>query len=670
MVAIGRRPAPAGRTPSPPPQPLSIVLVSPPLCEPGVPNLAIEELAELARARGHRVETLHAALLQTTFFRDDLVHGLGAQGCFTPLYCDLDPNAFSEQLVDAVFADFAHRDRVTPHDRERIAERFYFGTIEADRTVERIMEQIPRGSDVVGLSVGFDSQKLPAAVLARRLRERGETATIVVGGTGTDEAMGPALLERFAELDLVLQGEADESWPVLLDRLAAAGRVDGAGDFGDVPGAVFRRAGRIVSVPERTPSRAFFGVKVPDYSAFVEQRARSEHTRGQLCLLVETSRGCWWGKKHHCTFCGIRSVDEEYRSRDPADAVAVLTELYDRYEPSLLYCTDPIVPATYHATAWPALHRARADGRDWRIFYETKSSLKRRELARMAAAGILRVQPGIESFSTRCLEAMDKGAKGLQQIAYVKWAHAYGVTVNYGIISGMPPERPADLRAMTALAAKLWHLPPPADVNRLALHRFSPHYRDPEGFGLADVRPFRTQHVVYQCDRPLLDRLCYQLDFRVPEQDTEEYEQARDELVAAVIAWRMAFLAGAGLWVRAQGDVRVVGRSRSAEDLDVEVVDDPVEVLVLDACAERRSIPRLARAGGHDPEALWAAVRSLEARDLMVTEGDEALSLPIIPDLDPAEDAQWSEDQLARHTSVPVPVPVLAPRLVDDDTRR
>jgi hypothetical protein len=269
----------------------------------------------------------------------------------------------------------------------------------------------------------------------------------------------------------------------------------------------------------------------------------------------------------------------------------------------------------------------------------------------MAAAGIREIQPGIESFSTRSLQAMDKGATGLQQIAFTKWAHAYGIGVIYGIITGMPPERPADLREMAALAKKLWHLPAPADVHRLVLHRFSPHFRDPEAYGLADVRPFDTQRVLYRCDRSLLERLCYQLDFRVPQQDDDEYEQARQELISATDDWRRAFDAGAGLWVRSHDAVRIIGRSRSADDLDIEVVDDPVEVLVLDETAERRSIPRLARTVQHDITDLWDAVHRLAERDLVVVEGDEALSLPIPPDVDANKDAKWSDGQLQVLTS-------------------
>jgi len=609
--------------------------------------LAIEELAARARRAGHHAECLHAALLQPKYFRDDLIHGIGAQACFTPLYFDLDPDVFVERLVDAVYADFARRDRVRADAREDIVDKFFFGVIEAERCVERMLAAVPPGKyDVIGLSVGFDSQKLAAATLARRLRERGETTTIVVGGTGTDEVMGPALLERFAEFDLVLQGEADESWPMLLSRLAAGQ------DTSDVPGLVYRADGAVVTVPETPMSRAFTEVRVPDYHSFIAQRAASDYARGQLCLLIETSRGCWWGRKHHCTFCGIRSVDHEYRVREPEDAAAMFTELYDLYQPDMLYCTDAIVATTYQDTVWPALREARRAGRNWRIFYETKSNVRRRDIARMASAGILRVQPGIESFSTKCLALMDKGTTALQQISFLKWAHAYGVTVNYGIISGMPGETPDDLREMARLATRLHHLPPPADVNRLALHRFSPHIRDPEGWGVTDVRPFHTQRMIYQCSSPLLDRLCYQLDFTVPGQQTDEYEQARDELVEALERWREAYLAGCGLWIRAEGALRIVGRSQSAQDLDVEVIDDPVAVLILDGCAERRSLTRLAESSGVDAERVVRTAASLVDRGLLVLEGSQALSLPIVPDLDADHDAHWSAPRLG--TLMPV----------------
>jgi ribosomal peptide maturation radical SAM protein 1 len=618
---------------------LSIMLVSPPLCEPAVPNLAIELLASIARRHGHRAATLHAALQQPMLFRDDMIHGMGAQACFSPAYFNLEINSYAEEVVDAIYYDFSQRDRVISDARESIVEKFFFGFLEAERCLDRILELIPhREYDIIAFSVGFDSQKLPAAALAKRLRIRGEEATIVVGGTGTDDEMGAALLERFPEFDLVVQGEADQSWPRLLQHLSKRD------DISSVPGCVYRANSAVVSVPESPPSQEFLESGVPDYAAFLHQHSTSRYANSQLCLLVETSRGCWWGKKHHCTFCGIKSVDFEYRSREAQGAVNVLTELYDRYQPDLLYCTDAIVPASYHATAWQELAEARQQGRDWRIFYETKSNMKRKEIARMAAAGITRVQPGIESLSTNSLKLMNKGANALQQISYLKWAHAYGVTVNYGLISGMPGESAADLDEMASRTDLLRHLPPPADVNRLALHRFSPHFRDPTLYGIENVRPFRTQELIFQCDSERVKRLCYQLDFTVADQCSDEYEQARDRLVQQVLIWREDFLAGAGLWIRPESNVRVIGRNSSALALDIEVITDPVEVLVLDECAELRAPRRIAADHQLPIDSVLRALDRLVERGLVLVENGYALTLAIPPDLDPLTDADWSSE--------------------------
>jgi radical SAM superfamily enzyme YgiQ (UPF0313 family) len=32
-------------------------------------------------------------------------------------------------------------------------------------------------------------------------------------------------------------------------------------------------------------------------------------------LLFEASRGCWWGAKHHCTFCGLNGLSMTFRSK-------------------------------------------------------------------------------------------------------------------------------------------------------------------------------------------------------------------------------------------------------------------------------------------------------------------------------------------------------------------
>lgn len=34
-------------------------------------------------------------------------------------------------------------------------------------------------------------------------------------------------------------------------------------------------------------------------------------------LVLEGARGCWWGEKHHCTFCGLNGSLMKFRSKPP-----------------------------------------------------------------------------------------------------------------------------------------------------------------------------------------------------------------------------------------------------------------------------------------------------------------------------------------------------------------
>jgi len=602
---------------------LSVLLIAPPLSEPQMANLAIELLAGQARDLGHEAEVLHGALFQPPSFHDAMIHGIGSQGCFTPLYFGVDPVENAEELTEAIRVDFQVRDRIFADDWGELVDKFLFSTGEAERCVRDILAAIPqRRFDVIGFSIGFDSQKMPAAAIARALRARGEDAVFVAGGTGTDGPMGAAFLERFGEFDLVLQGEADDSWPVLLTRLAERAEPD------DVPGCIFRRGTSIVEVPEGPKTDTFLRHPLVDYSDFIAQKKRSPYRDRKLAVLLETSRGCWWGAKHHCTFCGIKNVDDEYRKRPPADTVASLIKLYDTYKPDLLYCTDSIAPLNYITEVWPALAAARSEGRDWTIFYETKSNLRRNAVEVMAAAGVTSVQPGIESFSTSSLGLMDKGAAGLQQIAFLKWARTYKIAVTYGIITGMPGETAGDLRDITRKCEKIMHLTPPADVSRLVLHRFSPHFKNPAGYGLDDVRPFAVQRVIYRCPDELLSRLCYQLNFTVRDQG-EEFEAARDELVAVARRWQKRYSLGDRLSIVEGGPRPVIIRYTRGTGLDVETITDPDESAVLTGCAEVSSIAKIAHLSQAPAEDIRSAAARLEDRGLLLTERGAALTLAV-----------------------------------------
>ncbi len=44
----------------------------------------------------------------------------------------------------------------------------------------------------------------------------------------------------------------------------------------------------------------------------------------RIFVPYETSRGCWWGQKKHCTFCGLNPLGMNYRAKSPERAVEII----------------------------------------------------------------------------------------------------------------------------------------------------------------------------------------------------------------------------------------------------------------------------------------------------------------------------------------------------------
>ena len=86
-------------------------------------------------------------------------------------------------------------------------------------------------------------------------------------------------------------------------------------------------------------------------------------------LPLETSRGCWWGSVHQCTFCGLNGTSLGYRVKSPGRVLTELDELQDRYHLSDFEAVDNILDMGYYTSL------LAADGRHRRIFYEIKTRL-------------------------------------------------------------------------------------------------------------------------------------------------------------------------------------------------------------------------------------------------------------------------------------------------------
>ena len=358
--------------------------------------------------------------------------------------------------------------------------------------------------DVVGFTSTFE-QNLASLALAQRVATAHPGPLIAFGGANWEGEMGEALHRRFGFVDVAASGEADLSFPALVARLAEGG------DPAEVPGLVVRAAdGSSLVTGPAEPVRRLDDLPVPTYDDYLAQREASPAAVDVLpTLLLETSRGCWWGAKHHCTFCGLNGGAMAFRSKS-ADRVLAEIDVLRAHGVDSVAVVDNILDMHYFTTLLPELARR---GSPLGLFYEVKANLTRDQVRLLARAGVQHVQPGIESLSDSVLRLMNKGTTALQNVQLLKWCAEYGVVAEWNFLYGFPGEDPEEYAAMAGLIDAIGHLTPPSGHGPLRLDRFSPYHADPESSGMTRVRPFTPYPYLYDATPEELMQIAYYFEY-------------------------------------------------------------------------------------------------------------------------------------------------------------
>ncbi|MEU5101050.1 MULTISPECIES: RiPP maturation radical SAM C-methyltransferase [unclassified Streptomyces] len=383
--------------------------------------------------------------------------------------------------------------------------------------------------DVIGFTSTF-MQNTASLALGRKIKECHPGVTLVYGGANFDGEMGAEYARKLPWLDYVVAGEGDLAFPALLNNIA-----DGVDT--PLPGVLRHGAtGRPPTADAQRP-QALDELPVPDYRDYFAWLERFDRARllgrAPVRLPVEFSRGCWWGQKHHCTFCGLNALGMAYRSKSGSRAFTELAALLRDYPVVHVDTVDNILDMGYFSTLCAQLAEEHWDVN---LFFEVKANLTREQLATLRHAGILRIQPGIESLSTHVLRLMRKGASKLINIRLLKWAMYYGIDVSWNILAGFPGETEEDYAEQLRLLPLLHHLQPPGGCGRIWLERFSPYFTDPS-FPMTGIRPRASYGHVYPASLDH-EKIAYFFDYEVSGTCSKE---AVAELGAAVSQWQRRF---------------------------------------------------------------------------------------------------------------------------------
>lgn len=359
---------------------------------------------------------------------------------------------------------------------------------------------------VIGFTSTFE-QNTASLALARMIKATAPESVIVFGGANCEDRMGPQLMRTFPWIDYVCTAEADDVFPELVHQIM------GRKPRSPLPGILGR--GDLLPPPPKTVLD-LDRLPIPDFSDYFDTLERSSlHPDLHSTLPLETSRGCWWGEKHHCTFCGLNGLTMRYRSKSSDRALAEIRQVVERYGDRVhprcsISFNDNILDLKYLTTLMPALREA---GLDVGLFYETKANLTKAQVRMLAEAGVRHMQPGIESLHSDLLRLMRKGCTALQNLQLLKWCRELGVEPSWNILFGFPGEDPRWFAQQAAIVPKVFHLKAPHGVAIVKLDRFSPYFADPMKHGISRVRPARPLTYIYALPDEELAGIAYHFDF-------------------------------------------------------------------------------------------------------------------------------------------------------------
>ena len=619
---------------------LSTVLVSMPWATTSRPSLSLSILSSNLKSLGHPCEVLYPNIYLSA-----------VMGCNGYEYLAGTPALFgvAEHLfaVDVFGKEALESERylsncalTAPNHHESPESLRASLFILRDRIVPNLLDMfaeeiLRRKADVVGFTCTFN-QVMPSVALARRLKQADPNIHTILGGPCVHGEMGITYARIFEDfIDAVFLGDADQ---LLADYLSQLRQGNSNGSLAGIAAGVNTSGDALLF-------ENLNNMPAPDFSDYFASRDELANENFELAafhsLPFEASRGCWWGEKHHCTFCGLNNRGMRYRRKSVGKVVGELTSLAEKHGVSSFMAADNILDYQAYDDLLPALASIPAD---LRFFFEIKANVRRRDVEKLVDAGVTWVQPGFESFSDHVLKLMRKGTTALQNVQALKWLSEFGVEISYNLLVGFPGETDEDYEGMLTLLPKLFHLPSPGpEANVAQVQRFAPFHFDNVNQGIGAIRGDRYYDYLIPPSVANSNDYAYFFERDIdPDSPLEHYLPALNECLAAWFesTTKLSLHLGAGNLDL----ITVTGTSRISSSLSkpLSKLESAILVLADELTSERSLVDCLVHAGLGSIESVLTAISGLDDRRLIARAEGLVLSLLPFAKPQPAERLnQW-----------------------------
>ncbi|NQZ21017.1 MAG: RiPP maturation radical SAM protein 1 [Colwellia sp.] len=489
--------------------PSTIYLINMPYSSITLPSLALGLIENYINKYGHQVETIYGNVEFST--------KLGLE-----LYAQIDNSFFEHLIGEWTFSRIAFPEKKLNDEgffalftdlSDTIKKQLLSTRDKAENYIHELANRLLAQSPKIVACTSTFQQNCASLALLRVIKEKNHSVITMMGGANCEGIMGQTISESFSWVDYIFSGECDDVIGKFIDKLM---KDEFIGAHNLPHGFICQRnedlllsQNELSAKPPRGYIEDMAQVGTPIYDSYFSTLNDLQLTEKiKPGLLAETSRGCWWGAKKHCTFCGLNGASMTHRAKSSEAVLAEFQELHQKYKINKLEIVDNILPMEYMKTVLPALSKEKK----YNIFYETKSNLKKEHVAQLAEAGVKWIQPGFESLHDDFLKLVAKGATGIQNISALKWCLNFGVRVSWNLLCGAPNEKAHWYEEMAEIIPLIVHLQPPHhELIKIRYPRFSPYFKDPEKYGLT-LAPLQSYQHVYPLTGQALANIAYFFD--------------------------------------------------------------------------------------------------------------------------------------------------------------
>lgn len=462
----------------------------------------------------------------------------------------------------------------------------------ANTWIRNVVETICRRPPKILICSSMFQQNLASLAVLRGVKEKLPEVTTIVGGPNTEGILGVGLLRRASWLDYVCSGEGEETLPELCKGILSKISFTSLPVGVTSQHSVDRFAGQFNAAMPRGTLADMSKSPVPSFDDFFKALEKSQ-LKIRPGLVLESSRGCWWGQKQHCTFCGLNGEGMTFRAKSPQQTIAEIKILTDKHGIRSIEFADNIISLSYFKDFLPLLEKESLT-----MFYETKANLKEEQIKAFRKSGVRFIQPGIESLSDEVLKLMRKGTTTAINLECLRLCREYGIHVGWSIIMGFPGEREEWYLEIAQLLPKLFHLMPPAVMSDIRFDRFSPYFDNPTEWGL-ELTPYESYDRIYPQYLNQNNDVAYYFEKRSPNRSSLQYGLTSVQKRCLEIVeewqknWREEFIEyhqRPTLLIdeQSRSETKIVDTRRGTANITITVIDTTTKELLL-TCRSRQS---------------------------------------------------------------------------------